>query len=95
MTSTTIVSTSRCADSTRPAAAVALRPLSDATPADLRTVAAALDTSATSGHAERELLEVLHACLEHRFGAEVTLGSAGRPTGDPHDVALGRDEPDA
>jgi hypothetical protein len=67
---------------------LATRPLAATTPADLHAVQARLGREP----AARSFLELLSACLEHRFGADVALGD-----GDPlavltDDIALGEVE---
>ncbi|WP_192809790.1 hypothetical protein [Actinomadura rudentiformis] len=47
-------------------------------PGDLETIA---DARAD------ERMELLHACLDHRFGTDLALGESGIPPTD-HDIAL-------
>jgi hypothetical protein len=65
-------------------AALADRPLAATTPADLHAVRARRDRMAPS-----PFLELLHTCLEHRFGTEVALGDGAKITGRADDIALG------
>ena len=64
------------------------RPLGATTPVDLHTVAGVLDRTPPDSPA-RPVLELLRVCLEHRFGADVTLGADGSLAGAPDDIALG------
>jgi hypothetical protein len=68
-----------------PIAVLARRPLGDTTPADLAVVEKAI---AEPGEHRVELLQLIRACLHHRFGNEITLGSAAAGATD-HDIALG------
>lgn len=70
---------------------VADRPFADMAPADLATVDAALN-SPNSAPDTRPVLELLRACLRHRFGSDVEIGTP-RGTGGAHDIALGEDHP--
>ena len=69
-------------------AGVADRPLAAATPADLHAVVRHLDRTApdTPG---RVVVELLRVCLEHRFGADVALGSGVASGAMADDIALG------
>jgi hypothetical protein len=69
-------------------AALVDRPLATTGPADLRAVAKHLARTPPDS-AARPVLELLRACLEHRFGAEVALGQAGSPNARADDIALG------
>jgi hypothetical protein len=71
-----------------PIAVLARRPLGDTTPAALADVEKAI---AEPGEQRTELLQLLHACLHHRFGSEIALGSA-QSTATDHDIALGTAE---
>jgi hypothetical protein len=68
-------------------AELAARPLADLRPGDLRTVTAELREPLRLG-GKRPYFDLLRACLEHRFAADVALGSAVR-IADDHDIALG------
>lgn len=68
-----------------PIAAPARRPLGETTPADLATVEEAF---AEPDGPRAELLEPLRACLRHRFGSAIALGSVAPPVTD-HDITLG------
>lgn len=66
---------------------VADRPLGAATPADLHAVTGHLDRTTPDAPA-RPILELLRACLVHRFGADVAIGDA-MIVGRADDIALG------
>ena len=64
------------------------RPLAAMSPADLRIVHAQLGTAATDP-AARPFLDVLYACLVHRFAVDVAIGDAAPVAGRGDDIALG------
>lgn len=64
------------------------RPLAATTPPDLHTVHDRLGQKWLDP-ATRPFLELLYACLVHRFGTDVALGKTVRPVGQPDDIALG------
>jgi hypothetical protein len=64
------------------------RPLAATTPTDLHVVRDRL-AQEWLDPATRPFLELLHACLVHRFGTDVALGRAARRSGDSTDIALG------
>lgn len=68
-------------------AALADRPQASLTPADLMKVTTAL-RDGIGGQAGRAVLEPLAAGLEHRFVAEVALGSGGRGRAGNDDISL-------
>jgi hypothetical protein len=72
-----------------PAAELLLRPVGRMVPADLPRVAAAAREAGDP--AVRQALELLRACLEHRFGAEVEIGRPA-PGAAAEDVALGGED---
>lgn len=67
------------------------RPLCATTPTDLRVLNTVLARTAPD-EPTRPALEVSRACLEHRFGAEVALGSGGWSVAGLDDIALGGHE---
>jgi hypothetical protein len=67
-------------------AALAQRPIAAMAPADLRTVTAAIDHTPRNS-APRPFLDLLRACLEHRFSADVALAVAA-PVGGDDDIGL-------
>jgi hypothetical protein len=64
------------------------RPLSASTPADLRTVHAQLGKKSTNP-AARPFLEVLYACLVHKFAVDVAIGDGAVLSTRSDDIALG------
>ncbi len=70
---------------------LAARPLAGATPADLRLLRAQLRRKSADQDA-MPFLELLHACLVHRFGVDVALGGDDALTAWADDIALGGPE---
>ena len=62
-------------------------------PADLALVHGTLRAGVRSA-AERLALELLLACLEYRFGAEVMIGNVPAPTCGADDIALSMEAED-
>jgi len=69
------------------AAPVADRPVAAMTPADLHTVSSALSGTDPAA-ATRPFLELLQACLRHRFASEVAIGGTGLAAAGHADIAL-------
>jgi hypothetical protein len=65
------------------------QPMGDMTSSDLVAVAGSLGRH-DQFPAERSALELLRACLEYRFGADVAIGDAPAPGPGTDDIALSR-----
>jgi hypothetical protein len=72
---------------THPLAPLLGRPMGDMTSSDLAAVAGSLGRH-DQFPAERPALELLRACLEYRFGADVAIGDAPAPGHGTDDIAL-------
>ncbi|TYB45637.1 WD40 repeat domain-containing protein [Actinomadura chibensis] len=66
---------------------IARRPLAELVPRHLGPVGAALSAPAVRGR-DRAVLELLQACLEHRFRFDVELGGAVQLAAGVHDISL-------
>ncbi|MBE1530561.1 hypothetical protein [Actinomadura algeriensis] len=66
---------------------VARKPVADLVSRDLELVDAALADPATGG-AARTALELVRACLDHRFRFDVEVGGTVRRAGGDHDIGL-------
>jgi hypothetical protein len=73
-----------------PVAAIIDRPPADWLPADVAVVAGVV-AAAPPGSRLRPLLDLLLACLDYRFGADVGIGDTAGPSSTPDDIALVHD----